>query len=264
MESVLVVGNGEIDTPRFERLGRRVVEHWLKAGPDRLNIPNTIDRVVILSDKADVRSVQAIQAECQKNLVPLVFVKSTLDNFEEGIKCSEQKLEVVACSQTQIEKESTMNAEPQQDGRATGKNHERFLAKMAYLEELLQKNPMAQVGELNTKLASKFGGGVAPTAIHQVRWEKFGIKFGPRGKVIQKDGQAAPTPQKKRAKEPSVQPQPQTTPEPQGEIPRSDRLTQLLTELRKEMEVTGVRKLQIPRIGAAQVTYEVTRNVELH
>lgn len=253
MENVLVVGSGQLDEIKLGQFGCKVVGQWERL-PDDHVIPNNIDRVVLLSDGIDIFSVKAIHAECEQNLIPLTFTKASLDNFEEAIKRSDRKVLCDAVVNSGTNLEGNMDKQTE-DGRVNGRNHQRLLEKISYLRELLTADKTAATEDLAEKVRKKFGSGIAPTAISNVRWDEFGVKFGPRGKLITKDGSTIDKADKgEKISRPNRKADNQAG---------NDRLTKLLAMVRQEMARTSVSRLEIPRQGAAQATYEVTREFGL-
>lgn len=119
--------------------------------------------------------------------------------------------------------------------------------KLKFIEKLLTENHLMSPNDVLKKVEKKFGSGVAKNEISRLRWEKFGVRFGPGGTPFGRDGKPL------RAKNEVVQPtQAATTVE-------SDRLTSLVVELKSEMKKDNISQIVIPSEGPAKAIQTTER-----
>ncbi len=226
-------------------------------------IPSEVDCVVLVSDDVDRFLTKYVRDTCERELMPLIYTKSDLTNFTNAVskavevvtKCEERSM--VDYFET-LETQEEVNMARKTDGRSNGKNTQKAMEKVSYLRELLAQDAKAPTDTVQTKIAKRFGKALTPTTIAQVRWAEFGVKFGPRGKLITKGNEA-----------PKVQMRPRTE---SGEAMvthmagpaagTNDRLTAALTSLRALMKEANVSHLDIPLSGNVRAVQEVSQEVQ--
>lgn len=119
--------------------------------------------------------------------------------------------------------------------------------KLEYIETLLAKNKLMLPNDVIKAVEKKFGSGVAKNEITRLRWEKFGVRFGPGGIPFGKDGQRL------TAKNEIVQPTQAAT------VQNPDKLTNLVVQLKEEMRTQHITQLVIPTDGPAKAIQTTER-----
>lgn len=268
---VLLAGGSDISKEALVNLGYRVHTHWRKL-PANPEIPFAIDLVVLVSNEGDFWLTKYLREACEEEFLPLVFTKSNLLNFEESLQkavnvVTEQEEKSVVeylCNAQNYKEEANMEGNTEKhDGRTDGKNVMRAKEKVDFLRELLRKDAKTPTEDLQSAVLGKFGKGLTPTTIAQVRWEEFGVKIGPRGKLIFRgqEGTTTSQPAPKKTRRVALQ---TTAGQVSRPVERNDRLSSILTQLRAIMKETHVTSLEIPADGQVKAIQEMPREVRFN
>jgi hypothetical protein len=237
----LLVAGGEIDVDALKAKGYEIHTHWSKMPLDKPSIPSSVDMVVLVSDDVNLLLTQYVRNLCEKELIPLAYVKKDLCDFD---ACIQKALDVVEVQQelesmvdaSNNDEENTMEAKT--DGRSQGANVQRAHAKMELVREYLKKDPRTPTETIQAAIVSQFGKGLTPSTITKVRVEEFGTKIGPRGKI---EGEATPVVARSKS-----------APR-RATVDNKESLESVLTKLRQVMEATGTEKIEVDSAGHAKI-----------
>lgn len=255
-ESVIVVGWADIDAKKLAQNGLLVHEQWKKLPANRPCIPLHVDRILLLSDAVDVLLAKTAQDIAEKEALPITFTHSSLETLSQDLlsKTREPKEEEVAVETlTNAVKRNAMNTHTE-DGRTTGANVQAKEAKLDFVRELFRKDRLMPTKDVLRKVEKKFGRGITPQLVIDLRQAEFGVKFGPRGTIKEGAKNEAQVVESTEIDTPRLR---------TGDKSATQRLTELMGELRNEMKAQGILYAKIPTSGTAQIVYEAVSEVSL-
>ena len=288
--NLLVAGGQAVDVNLLNQMGCKVVAHWPKMEPKLVDkgsvIPKDVDLAVLISDSISVPLANMVENLCRKEVVPLVRTRSDWSKFVEAIRNPSKivvddsvpvveplyfpKERTMASKKKNVTQQSTTTQQPTQEvkvdkRREGGKNVERAKEKIEYLREKLKLDRTTPTAVLQEGLIAKFGKGMAPMKINEIREQEFGIKYGPRGILLDaKTGERIDTPtvtstgtQLGAAPKMSVSQGPTNI----SPVSSTKRLSALIEDLRREMEANHITNLTLPRAGAPEAVYEVRQTL---
>ncbi len=151
------------------------------------------------------------------------------------------------------------------------KNQVRAEQKVDLIKSLLKQNPYANPDEIMAKVVEAFPsgnpkkpGGVSKVLIAKVRWEDFGLRLGPGGRIFDRKGQWIA-----KADKPSpvvTAPKQATAPVKQDKIDieaSQKRLQNLVAALRQEMAARDIDRVDVPLQGQIRAVRRVQEDLTI-
>lgn len=120
--------------------------------------------------------------------------------------------------------------------------------KLQFVADLLKKDPLMAPQKIIDAVKKQFESGISRAEVAKVRMDNYGIKLGPGGVPLNKEGKR-------------LQPEAKEVEVVGGSLHRN-RLDELVGELQREMRVQQVNTITIPDQGPAQALQLVKRTIQ--
>ncbi len=141
--------------------------------------------------------------------------------------------------------------------------------KTEFIKTLLRENPYANPDEIMAKVVGAFPsgnpkkpGGVSKVLIAQVRWNDFGLRLGPGGRVFDKKGKWIANADKANAAK-TVSEAKTSAIKPIDLDASQKRLQKLVTDLREEMAARNIERVDVPLKGHISTVRRVQEDLAI-